>query len=109
MSENARAVLQTDIMFFWEHPDRHFRIRKPLLGEYEAEFRTLGPHILERRRVIVSRVDKARARHFGVPYARIPFLQFADETIEDTDDVLKPIFAGFLQEAAAEDERKVIL
>jgi hypothetical protein len=32
----------------------------------------------------------------------IPFLAFADETIEDRDDIIGPIFKGIMATAAAE-------
>ena len=109
MAEDAARTMQTDRRFFTDHPDRHFRIRSPLLGEFNSEFASLGAHNHDRRRIIVARVDKKRARHFGVPFARIPFLMFADESIEDTDAVLTPIFRRFLEDAAAADGRQVIL
>lgn len=94
-----------DAQFFADHPDRNLRIREPAEGESEAEFRTLGPHDLSRRRIIVSRIpNNRRARRMassaGVDFMRIPFLLFADETVEDTDDILAPILREIMQNAA---------
>lgn len=96
-----------DAQFFADHPDRRLRIREPRDLESEAEFRSLGPHQSHRRRVIVSRVPENRharrmAKATGVDFMRIPFLLFADETVEDTDEVLAPILQEIMQNAAAE-------
>lgn len=95
-----------DAAFFSDHPDRSFRIRETAYErEYAAEFLSLGPHNKNRRRIIVSRVPHdPRARMMatiaGVDFMRIPLLLFADETVEDRDDVLRPIFEEIMQNAA---------
>lgn len=90
----AIAGPRDDIMFFLDHPDRHVRIRRPLPAhEHEEEFRALGDHNRDRRRIIVF-------RGFGARLPRIPFLLAADETVEDTDEVLLPILKELIEDAA---------
>lgn len=102
----------TDEQFFAQFPDRQARIRAPLHhieinrqraailgGECEAEFSRLGPHKKERRRIILYRVPRDN------PYydpekpqiLKIPMLLFADETVEDRDDVLLPIIHDLMK------------
>jgi hypothetical protein len=89
----------SDEVFFKEHPDRRARIRPPLYErEYNAEFLSLGDHDVKRRRVIVVR---AQPRGFpGRPLMPLPYLLFADETVEDRDDVLLPIVDELMKDAA---------
>lgn len=95
------SIESEDEAFFTDHPDRRYRIRRPRdEGEYQTEFQSLGPHQLDRRRIIVARVPPA-LRYFGVKLMPIPFLAFADETIENRDDVLAPIFKGIMENAGA--------
>lgn len=106
-----------DAQFFQQHPQRQARIRKPLrqiginkqratafVDECENEFRSLGEHDRKRRWIIVWRVPPENP-HYAVQGApsllKIPFLAFADEAIEDTDDVLLPILHTIMTEAAA--------
>lgn len=96
------ASQPSDEAFFTEHPDRHYRIRLPVGAEYEAEFRSLGAHEYDRRRIIVSRVPGGLAMMTKVRLMPIPFLAFADETIEDRDDVLGPIFRHIMEQAGAD-------
>jgi hypothetical protein len=95
----AEAVL-IDRMWFGEHKGRKLRIRAPIDGEYVAEFRQFGLHEMARRRVIVAAIPERLARRHGVDYMRIPFLLFADETVEDTDEVLAPILDRIMKDAA---------
>lgn len=110
----------TDEQFFAMHPDRQTRIRKPSLqqhidrqrsvrwlDEQELAFRSLGPHDKSRRRIIAYRVpqdnpmyEQVRQMAGGVPILQIPFLAFADETIEDRDDVLLPLVYRIMMDAA---------
>ena len=71
--------------------------RKPV---ERREFRGFGMHDETRRRVIVSRVAAGMARRHNIDFMRIPFLLFADETVEDTDEVLAPILDTIMREAA---------
>ncbi len=101
-----------DIQFFKDHPDRKARIRLPqkqthinrqravrYLSEQEMAFRQLGPHDVKRRRIIVYRVPGDHPTHAN-HLMQIPFLLFADETVEDRDDVLLPIVHQLMMEAA---------
>ncbi len=89
-----------DEHFFAAYRDRKFRIRETYEGENEAEFRTLGPHREDRRRIIAMRAKGRLARARGISIMRIPFLLFADETVEDRDDILEPIVAEIMKDAA---------
>ena len=89
-----------DRVFFKEHTDRKLRIREPIGVEYQREFRGFGMHEENRRRVIVSRVAPSMAKRHNIDFMRIPFLLFADETVEDTDEVLRPILDQIMREAA---------
>jgi hypothetical protein len=92
-------VPDSDQAFFAQHRDRRARIRKPLNErEFEVEFRSLGDHAYHRRRLIVIRVQPRGAP--GKPLLPIPFLLFADETVEDRDDVLLPIVEEIMRDAA---------
>ena len=105
----------TDEQFFQQHPDRRARIRLPefkpvrdsqravrYLDECELEFRSLGPHQKERRRILLYRVPDNNPlfdkKHPQI--LKIPFLLFSDETVEDRDDVLLPIIDGIMKQAA---------
>ena len=96
----------TDEQFFQSYPDRQARIRLPdkvlykdqqravrYLDECELEFRSLGGHDKNRRRILVWRVPKDNPFYDAdkPQLLKIPFLAFADETIEDTDEILLPI------------------
>lgn len=93
----------SDEEFFKQHPDRRARIREPefkpvrdkqravrYLDEAELQFRSLGPHQKNRRRMLVYRTPADHKTHPN-HIMQIPFLLFADETVEDRDDVLLPI------------------
>jgi len=101
-----------DIQFFNDHPDRKVRIRLPqkqtlidkqravrYLDEQELAFKQLGPHDIGRRRIIVYKVP-ADHPEYANHLMQIPFLLFADETVEDRDDVLLPIVHQLMMEAA---------
>ena len=89
-------LITTDEQFFAAHKDRAFRIRLPLPGEDELAYRSLGPHDPNRRRVIVMRVPDGPHRGMLMP---LQLVLFADETVEDRDDVLLPIYHGIMLEA----------
>lgn len=106
-----------DAQFFADHPDRRARIRLPaknfaknrqravgLVDEMEAEFRTLGDHKRDRRRVLVWRVPEGNPFYDPArrPLLKIPFLLFADETVEDQDAVLLPILHEIMVNASKE-------
>lgn len=102
-----------DAQFFQQHPDRQARIRLPggpapyrdkqrsvhLLSESELQFRSLGPHNKDRRRILVWRTPTDHPTHPNY-LMKIPFLAFADEEIADRDDVLLPIIHQIMKQAA---------
>lgn len=101
-----------DAQFFQQHKSRQARIRLPAkqpyrdqqravryLDEDELQFRSMGPHDIRRRRIIAWRTPTDHPTHPNT-ILRIPFLAFADETIEDTDAVLLPILAEIMKDAA---------
>lgn len=97
------ALRQWDIIderWFSQHPDREVRIRVPEAGESESDFRTLGLHSLRRRRIIAVRAHGALAARMKIKVMRIPYLLFADETVEDTEENLRPIVDRLMREAA---------
>jgi hypothetical protein len=103
------TITDPDGAWFAEHRDRKIRIRLPGKGrapdktESEEEFRSLGSHERSRRRIIVAAVSPVSAAQFGRPgmkFMKIPFLLFADETVEDRDDVLLPILDEVMRNEA---------
>ena len=105
-------MTDSDTQFFAQHPDRQARIRLPskelhrdqqravrYLDEFELQFRSLGPHDIRRRRIIAFRTPADHPTHPNA-ILQVPFLLFGDETIEDRDDVLLPILAEIMIEAA---------
>src|ERR1700733_3131930 len=112
----TNAADEEDVRFFFQHPDRKTHIRAPkqaqeivideqraasYVGELEREFRTLGPHKRERRRVILWRVppDNPFYDPTKPSILKIPLLAFADETIEDRDDILLPVLHEIMTNA----------
>jgi hypothetical protein len=104
----------TDEQFFAAFPDRRCRIRPPsraleidrqravrYLDESELEFRSLGPHDKNRRRIIVWRVPEGNPWYDPVrrKLLKVPFLLFGDETVEDNDATLMPILNGIMEMA----------
>jgi hypothetical protein len=95
------AAKLADRVFFKEHEGRKLRIREPIEDEYLAEFRSqFGAHDETRRRVIVAKLPAGVGNRYMVDFMRIPFLLFADETVEDTDEILRPILDRIMREAA---------
>ncbi len=97
----AKLFEQSDARFFSQYRDRKTHIRKPYIGEHEAEFQTLGYHERDRRRILLTRVDCERKPLPDNKVLKVPFLAFADETIEDRDDILLPISEEIMQSAKA--------
>lgn len=104
--------MDIDEQFFRDHPDRRAHIRKPgremfkdkqrsvrYLDESELQFRSLGSHDVSRRRIIAYRTPKDHPTHPN-HIMKIPILLFADETIEDRDDVLLPEVHKIMKQAA---------
>lgn len=97
------VMLDTDELFFRQHPDRQALIRSAGADEQNAEFLSLGPHDRTRRRIICWRVPadvRAPFVSWRGKIVRIPFLAFADESIESSDAVLMPLIAGIMEQAA---------
>lgn len=90
-----------DRIWFDQFPRRQARIRNPMRGERAEEFATLGPHAAHRRRILVWRVPVGNYMRGMLPdgLMRIPFLAFADETIENEDRVLLPLLHEIMQGA----------
>ena len=101
MSDKALAKLweRTDGTYFRRYPDRFFHIRNAYKGECAGEFWTLGYHEENRRRIILCRVDHMMKPIPDNKILKIPFLAFADESIEDTDDNLFPIVRDIMADA----------
>lgn len=104
-----------DGQFFVDHPDRFSHIRKPrtifvrdqsrsvrAMDECTPEFASLGEHKRDRRRIILWRVPPGHPMFnpMDQQILKIPFLAFADETIEDTDSVLLPIIEQLMWQHA---------
>jgi hypothetical protein len=100
--------VDVDAQFFAQHPDRRARIRLPgreaytnkqravqYLDECEIQFRSLGQHDKKRRRIVVYRLSDDHPTHPN-HLMKIPFVLFADETVEDTDAVLLPLVHQFM-------------
>ena len=110
----TNAADQDDIRFFFQHPDRKAHIRAPkmapeidearaahMVGELEREFRTLGTHKRDRRRIILWRVPSDNPFYDSAKPSilKIPFLLLSDETVEDRDDILLPILHEIMTSA----------
>lgn len=102
-----------DEQFFIDHPDRQAHIRLPgtqlvrdrqravhFRAECEGEFWSLGAHDKTRRRILLWKVPKDNPFYDASKpqIMKIPFLAFADETIEDRDDILLPILHQIMKD-----------
>ena len=99
--------LDEDGQWFSDHADRKSHIREPrktieiekrthqtqIMSECEAEFRSLGDHNKDRRRILLWKVPKDNVYYDpkNPQILKIPFLLFSDETVEDRDDILLPL------------------
>lgn len=103
LSERQEKADADDKAFFQQHADRITRIRDPwrfgTVTECSGEFWSLGPHEIDRRAILVFRVSPAHPSYAQYPnhLLKIPLLKFADETIEDRDDILLPIIQELMQ------------
>ena len=89
-----------DVGFFFDHPDRQARIRSPFGDEMKGEFWSLGEHQKDRRRVLLWRVPQDNPYYRNDrSFLKIPFLLFADETVEDNDAILLPILHEMMNNA----------
>lgn len=98
--------IDTDRHWFEQHPDRTSHIRNPIGKESVGEFWQLGPHNSGRRRFLLWRVPDNHPMKRMYPLLKIPFLAFADETIEDTDKVLLPLIDQIMNDAKAKPSMK---
>ncbi len=102
MTENSALVKlweRADGSYFRRYPARFFHIRNAYQGECAGEFWSLGPHEINRRRIILCRADVNMKPLPDNKVLKIPFLAFADESIEDDDDVLFPIVRDIMVDA----------
>lgn len=92
---------RADEGFFRRYPSRTTHIRRAFDHESEGEFWTLGGHERNRRRMLLWRPPPGHPayKQEKCPLLKVPFLAFADETIEDTDAILLPIIAEIMQNA----------
>lgn len=94
-------MVLNDEQFFAAFPERQTRIRLPdPYNEMHREFHGLGDHPAHRRRILLWKVPKENPSFDPKrpQILKIPFLAFADETIENTDDVLIPILHTLMSE-----------
>lgn len=104
--------MTSDEQFFIDHPDRQAHIRNPgheftkdkqravrYLHEAELQFRSLGQHKPEQRRLIIYRVpaDNPMFNPEKQQLLTIPILAFEGEMIPDTDEVLLPMIAEIME------------
>lgn len=87
-----------DAQFFMEHKDRYAHIRNAKPQEYIDEFNSLGPHDMDRRRILLWRGP--RNTELAGRVVKIPFLAFGDETILDEDRVLLPLIDEIMRQQA---------
>jgi hypothetical protein len=95
-----------DAQFFKDHPDRQAHIRLPAkilqtdrqratryVDECQGEFWSLGDHDKDRRRILLWKVPPTNRFYDAKKpqILKIPFLLYADESVEDRDDILLPI------------------
>lgn len=105
MAERRALIVafdNSDKAFFAQHPDRQAHIRLPYQGEEHGAFWSLGDHNRARRRILLWRVprDNPHYSRLREPILKLPMLSYADETIEDRDDILLPIIHSIMSEAA---------
>jgi hypothetical protein len=91
-----------DVAFFREHPRRQARIRLPAVGEFAAEFRSLGDHDASRRVVLVW---NCRSPALPNGLMKIPMLKYADEEIRDDDTTVMTILHGLMAARIGKPER----
>ena len=91
-----------DVIWFGQRLKRNFRIRRPADREFMQAWQLLGEHRSSRRHVIVWRVPHDNPGRRVVPdgLMRIPFLAFADEAFDDSDETIGPIFHHLMADAA---------
>lgn len=96
-----------DEQWFAEHRERVTRIREPVGFECRAEFQTLGMHQKNRERILIWRAPQEANDNGPIKLLKIPFLLFADETVENEDHILLPIIDEIMKDAAKKHGMKV--
>lgn len=94
-----QIILDQDAQFFAQHPSRQAHIRAAREGECSGEFMSLGFHMPERRVMLIWKVPQGTPFKAG-EIMKIPFLKFADESIEDDDKVIIPLLHNIIMQAA---------
>jgi hypothetical protein len=102
----AKLWEKADGTYFRRWPDRRYHIRNAYESECAGEFWTLGAHDKNRRRIILCRVDALQEPLPDNKVLKIPFLAFADESIEDADDVLFPIVRDIMADALKREKTR---
>ena len=98
---------RADGTYFKRYPARRYHIRNAYKHECRGEFFSLGPHDENRRRIILTRVDALQEPLPNNQVMKIPFLAFADETIEDDDGILFPIVRDIMADALKREKLKL--
>ena len=98
----ARLWEQSDSRWFTDHLDRQAHIRNAYRDECKGEFWSLGPHDDNRRRILLWKVPKDNPFYNAKKpqVLKVMFLAYADETIEDRDDILLPILRDIMSTGA---------
>ncbi len=93
--------MNTDVRWFRQRTRRNYRIRQPTEMEFDASFKQLGDHQVDRRRVIVWRVPSGNAgrRMVADGLMRIPFLLRSDESVDDSDEACERIMREIMKAA----------
>ena len=102
----AKVWEASDKNFFADHRDRKTHIRNSYKGECAGEYWSLGAHDKDRRRILLCRVDSSGFYLDDNQILKVPFLAFADESIEDTDEVLLPLIKQIMSEAYQREKRR---
>ena len=103
-----------DAQWFASNGDRQAHIRKPVkvlmsdkkqhivryMDECEMEYQSLGDHNKDRRRILLWKVPPTNPFYDPKKPAilKIPTVLYADETVEDRDDILLPFIDGIMRE-----------
>lgn len=95
-----------DEQFFKQHKKRQCRLRDPLPGDDLRQFEVLGDHDVSRRKILVWRVPENNPYRQLTKFLKIPFLQFADESIEDDDKHLLPLLKEIMENAAKDHKMR---
>ena len=106
--------IDPDARWFADHGDRQAHIRKPVkvlmadkkhhvvryMDECEMEYQSLGDHNKDRRRILLWKVPPTNPFYDPKKPAilKIPAVLYADESVEDRDDILLPFIDGIMRE-----------